>query len=279
MGEIMLLAFIGTGLLVGMVLGLTGAGGSILAVPALMTLTHWPLSQVAPAALLAVAAAAITGSVEGLRRGIVRYRAAALMALAGLPAAPLGLQAAVWMPESILLGLFSLILFWVGLRTLRDTFHKPEPVVGDRPSRLPPCRLDHRTGRFGWPLRCLAAMSALGAVTGGLSGLLGVGGGFVIVPGLRRISDLPVHSTVATSLLVVALTAAETIAVAAVSDRLPPLAPVLPFVAANVIGMLTARRLAARLSASVISRAFALITWVVCGDLLWKAWLLLGLGA
>lgn len=275
----MLLEFIGTGLLVGMVLGLTGAGGSILAVPALMTLTHWPLSQVAPAALLAVAAAAITGSVEGLRSGIVRYRAAALMALCGLPAAPIGLQAAVWMPESILLGLFSLILFWVGLRTLRGTFHRPEPAVGGRPARMPPCRLDERTGRFAWPLGCLAAMSALGVLTGGLSGLLGVGGGFVIVPGLRRISDLPVHSIVATSLLVVALTAAETIAVAAVSDRLPPLGPILPFVAANVIGMLAARRLAASLSANVISRAFALIAWMICGYLLWKACSQFGLNA
>lgn len=272
MDEITLLALISTGLVVGTVLGLTGAGGSILAVPALMSLTQWPLSQAAPAALVAVASAALIGSLDGIRKGLVRYRAAALMALAALPIAPVGLQAALLVPEHALLILFALLLFWVGFRTFRNTLRKPGATVGaGHAMKPPPCLLDQQTGRFGWPARCFAAMSALGAITGGLSGLLGVGGGFVIVPGLRRISDLPMRSAVATSLLTAGLTATETIGVAIASDRLPPLGPIVPFLAATIIGMLAARTVSTQLSNTVISRGFAIITWLVCGYLLWKA--------
>lgn len=272
MGEIALLSLISTGLVVGMVLGLTGAGGSILAVPALMSLTQWPLSQAAPAALVAVAGAALIGSLDGMRRGIVRYRAAALMALAALPVAPIGLRAALLVPEHVLLILFALLLLWVGFRTFRNTFRAraTAAMATGHVVKPPPCSLDRQTGRFGWPLRCFAAMSALGAITGGLSGLLGVGGGFIIVPGLRRISDLPMRSAVGTSLLTAALIATETIGVAIVSDRLPPIGPVVPFLAATIIGMLVARRVSSRLSNTVISRGFALTTWLVCGYLLWR---------
>ncbi|MFB9158825.1 TSUP family transporter, partial [Chromobacterium violaceum] len=78
------------GVLVGAVLGLTGAGGGILAVPALMASQGWSVPQAAPVALLAVAAGAALGAWEGWRRGEVRYRAAALMALCGLPGSALG---------------------------------------------------------------------------------------------------------------------------------------------------------------------------------------------
>lgn len=273
MGEIALLPLVSIGLLVGTVLGLTGAGGSILAVPALMALTHWSLSQAAPAALVAVASAALIGSLGGIRKGIVRYRAAALLALSALPAAPLGLQAALFVPEYALLMLFASLLFWVGLRTLRSVGRERGTAVpiADRAMKPPPCMLNRQTGRFGWPPRCFAAMGALGMMTGGLSGLLGVGGGFIIVPGLRRISDLPMHSAVATSLLAAALTATETLGIAIISDRLPPIAPIAPFLAATVIGMLVARSVAARLSSIVIARGFALTAWIVCGYLLWKA--------
>ena len=78
------------GVLVGLVLGLTGAGGGMLAVPALVFGMGWTVAQAAPVALLAVAAAAWLGSIDGLRHGLARYRAALLMALAALPSTTLG---------------------------------------------------------------------------------------------------------------------------------------------------------------------------------------------
>ena len=64
------------GLAIGTLLGLTGAGGGILAVPALMASQGWTVAQAAPVGLLAVTLAALVGTVEGLFKRIVRYRAA-----------------------------------------------------------------------------------------------------------------------------------------------------------------------------------------------------------
>ncbi|WP_241137097.1 TSUP family transporter, partial [Achromobacter xylosoxidans] len=82
------------GLCIGASLGLTGAGGGILAVPALMFGLHMSLAQAAPVALIAVGAASAVGAIQGLRSGLVRYKAALLMAITGAITAPLGLALA-----------------------------------------------------------------------------------------------------------------------------------------------------------------------------------------
>ena len=73
------------GIVVGAVLGLTGAGGGILAVPALVSGMGWSMQQAAPVALIAVAGGAALGAVEGLKKGLVRYKAALVMVISGLP--------------------------------------------------------------------------------------------------------------------------------------------------------------------------------------------------
>jgi uncharacterized membrane protein YfcA len=78
------------GVLVGLTMGLTGAGGGILAVPTLVVGLRWTMHQATPVALMAVALGAAVGAIEGLYQRLVRYRAAALMALAGIPATALG---------------------------------------------------------------------------------------------------------------------------------------------------------------------------------------------
>ena len=82
------------GVLVGAVLGLTGAGGGILAVPALVVGLGWSMQQAAPVALIAVAGGAGIGALDGFRQKLVRYRAAALMAVIGIPVTALGIRAA-----------------------------------------------------------------------------------------------------------------------------------------------------------------------------------------
>jgi uncharacterized membrane protein YfcA len=81
----------GLGLFVGLTLGLTGAGGAIIAVPLLIFALNWDVARSAPVALVAVAASAALGTVLGLRQGCVRYRAAVVMAATGAVMAPLGL--------------------------------------------------------------------------------------------------------------------------------------------------------------------------------------------
>src|SRR5690242_5540384 len=108
------------GVIVGAVLGLTGAGGSILAVPLLMFGLGWTLPQAAPVALLAVCASATFGTIVAWDVTHVRYRAAALMGVVALFTAPLGVTTASLLPLPLLTGLFALVLGYVGVRMLRQ---------------------------------------------------------------------------------------------------------------------------------------------------------------
>src|SRR5690349_9834061 len=85
---------IAIGVVVGLVLGLTGAGGSVLAVPLLMWALGWTLTESVPVALLAVCAAAVVGTMVAWRRAEVRYRAALLMGTAAVLTAPFGFAVA-----------------------------------------------------------------------------------------------------------------------------------------------------------------------------------------
>lgn len=95
------------GIAIGIILGLTGAGGGILAIPALVIGLGWTITQSTPVALFAVSAAAAVGAVDGLRKGLVRYRAAVLMALLGAVCSPLGVYVAHSLPNAVLISLFS----------------------------------------------------------------------------------------------------------------------------------------------------------------------------
>jgi uncharacterized protein len=256
------------GVLVGAVLGLTGAGGGILAVPALVAGLGWSVQQAAPVALIAVAVGAALGAVEGFRRGLVRYRAAFLMVLAGLPLTSVGLHIAARVPQSVLLVLFALVMLVVATRLLlasRTATHIERP----RPPVL--ARIDPASGRFRWTWASGLIFAGIGALAGFLTGLLGVGGGFVIVPGLRRFTDVSMHGVVATSLMVVALVSAGGVAVALAGGAPMPIQTTLFFALSTAIGMLLGRRLASRISESSVQRGFSVLVLIVAMGLLLEA--------
>ncbi|MGM7373077.1 TSUP family transporter, partial [Acinetobacter baumannii] len=99
------------GIVIGFLLGLTGAGGGILAVPALMTSQGWSVAQAAPIGLLAVALSTLIGTIEGLFKKIVRYRAAIWIALIGTPMAHIGILIANAISPVWLMLMFSLVMF------------------------------------------------------------------------------------------------------------------------------------------------------------------------
>ncbi|HWS73997.1 MAG TPA: sulfite exporter TauE/SafE family protein, partial [Quisquiliibacterium sp.] len=107
------------GSLIGLVLAFTGAGGGILAIPLLVFGLHLPVQQAAPAGLAAVGIASAVGAVLGLRDGIVRYRAAAMIGAAGTLAAPLGVALAQRLPNRPLMAAFAMLLAFVAWRMLR----------------------------------------------------------------------------------------------------------------------------------------------------------------
>lgn len=104
------------GVFVGAVLGLTGAGGGILAVPALVVGLGWSLQQAAPVALIAVAGGAAVGAAEGFRRKLVRYKAALLMTVGGMSVTSLGIRVAHALPQRALLALFAAVMLLVAGR-------------------------------------------------------------------------------------------------------------------------------------------------------------------
>ncbi len=248
------------GVVVGIIMGLTGAGGGILAVPLLVFGLQLSVAQAGPIGLLAVGISAALGALVGLKNGIVRYRAAILIAGIGIVLAPLGLWLAQRINTSVLGVLFAAVLAWVAYKTVKEA----RAVYPDSQQipLAPPCLRDTQRGRFVWTSTCAQVLTFSGAVAGFLSGLLGVGGGFVVVPALQRYTDLTTRSAVATSLAVIALVALAGVGSSIATGQLD-LAMALPFAAGGAVGMGAGAMLSTRLSQKNLKLAFAVICAVV----------------
>jgi uncharacterized membrane protein YfcA len=268
---------VGLGVFVGLVLGLTGAGGAVLAVPLLIFALNWDVARSAPVALVAVAASAALGAAIGLRQGCVRYHAALVMAGGGAPMTPIGLYLAHRVPVAPLALVFCAVLMSVAWRMYRQS--RPVTTIAcsagitscEIPSRAhsAPCQLNASTGRFVWTAPCAKALAVSGLATGFLSGLLGVGGGFVIVPALRHTTDLPMHSIVATSLLVVALVSTSAVISSAVTGHLD-FSVAWPFAGGALLGMLVGRLIAPRIAGPKLQQGFAGLAALVAVGLVLK---------
>jgi uncharacterized protein len=243
------------GLLVGFLLAMTGAGGAIISVPLLVFVVGLSVADAAPVALLAVCMSAAVGAILGLRSGVLRYKAAMVMSLTGLLLSPLGIWVAGQVPNRPLTVLFALVLAYVSVTMYRSaqqvlSGHEPEASVG------PPCMLHEVRGKLTWTLPCFRSMVVSGGLAGFLSGLLGVGGGFVIVPALKRVTNLPARAIVATSLGVIALVSLGGAVTAAMLGRMT-WDVAIPFALGSLLGMLLGRQLAQRLSGPRLQQAFA----------------------
>jgi uncharacterized membrane protein YfcA len=252
------------GSVIGLVMALTGAGGGVLAIPLLVFGLHLSVQQAAPVGLVAVGLAAVLGAGLGLRQGIVRYRAATLIGAIGMLVAPLGVYLAQQLPNRPLLGAFALVLLLTARRMLR----RP-----DQSAQLPAtvlCRVNPIDQRLTWTRPCAQALAGTGLIAGLLSGLLGVGGGFVIIPALKRHTDLEIRSIQATSLAVIALVSTSGVAAAALQT--PVLWVIaLPFTAGAVLALLAGWRIAQHLDAKRLQQAFAWFCVLVAALMLARA--------
>lgn len=264
-----LVTALGLGLAVGSILALTGAGGAILAVPLLVFGMGLTVAEAAPVALLAVAFAALIGALLGLRTGVVRYKAAMVMSAFGLCLSPIGLWAASQIPNRPLAVVFSCVLLYVSVNMFRQARRELLGFSSDE-SCGPPCMLDQTRGKLTWTLPCFRAMVASGMAAGFLSGLLGVGGGFVIVPALKKVTNLPVRSIIATSLGVITLVSFGGVIGATLSGAMN-WEIALPFAAGGFTGMLTGRSIGERLKGPRLQQSFAVFAFVVAVSMMLKA--------
>ncbi|WP_334187673.1 sulfite exporter TauE/SafE family protein [Noviherbaspirillum sp.] len=254
------------GALVGGVMGLTGAGGGILAVPLLVFGLQLTVVQAGPIGLLAVGIAAAMGAIIGVKVGTVRYRAALLIAATGIVLAPAGVWLGQRLDTQILSVLFAVVLLWVAYKNFRESRQDGEANSSDT---KPPCIRDMQSGRFVWTTTCAIRLAASGSIAGVLSGLLGVGGGFVMVPALQRYTDLAMQSVVATSLAVIALISIAGVTASIVSGHFN-VAIGTPFAAGALAGMLLGGVLSSRLSPRYLKTAFALICLIVAAAMIVK---------
>ena len=257
------------GIFVGSLMGLTGAGGGILSVPLLVFALHLKIAEAAPVSLLAIALAAGFGALLGLKNKILRYKAAGLMAILGLALSPLGLWASQRIPNAPLLIIFSLILFYVSIRLYRQAYKEIHGIPDFDGKPPPPCLLDTSRGKLAWNIPCARALMFSGGLAGFLSGLLGVGGGFVIVPALKRYTDLPVQAIVATSLGVLAIISSGGVIFSAISGVLD-LALAAPFALGALCGLLLGRSIGKKLSGPKLQQIFSVFTLVVAVSLATK---------
>jgi uncharacterized membrane protein YfcA len=262
-----LLTVLALGLVVGVILALTGAGGGILAVPLLVFGIGMSVAEAGPIGLLAVGMAAALGAALGLREGIVRYRAALLVAAAGMLLAPPGLWLAHRIDNRWLSVVFAGVLLLVAFRTFHQAT-RPAPRATGPAGQA--CVRDQAGGRFIWTSNCARALTLTGSVAGLLSGLLGVGGGFVMVPALQRYTDLPMRSVVATSLAVIALVSVTGVATSAATGGIA-WHVALPFAAAALAGMSGGRMVSARLAGPHLQIGFAAVAAAVAAGMLVKS--------
>lgn len=260
---------IGLGAFVGLMMALTGAGGGILSVPLLVFGLKLSVASAGPIGLLAIAVAGSLGAINGLRTKLLRYRAALVMAGLGVLLAPVGIHLAQRIPNQPLLIAFASLLIIVSVRMLIQAQHE---ITGKAPTELPapPCKLDQSISRLIWSVPCARALMGSGAVAGFLSGLLGVGGGFIIVPALKKLTDLPMQSIVATSLGVLALISITGVTSAALAGHLDWSIGI-PFAGGAFMGMAFGSLIAKQISGPRIQQAFAIFTFFISLSLFYKA--------
>ena len=217
------------GALVGLVLGLIGGGGSILAVPMLIYVVGVTSPHVAiGTSAVAVAASAAINLVLHARQGTVKWRCATLFALVGAIGAWVGATLGKATNGQSLLALFGAVMIAVGLLMVRPRRQGDNPGV----------RLDMQSVTILGP-----RLVTTGAATGFASGYFGIGGGFLIVPSLLFATNMPMIAAVGSSLLAVAAFGATTALSYSRSGLIDwPLAGV--FVAGGVLGGIVGTRLA-----------------------------------
>ena len=228
------------GLAIGILLGVVGGGGSVLAVPVLVYVLGEPVKRAITESLLIVGVTALVGALAAARAGRVRVRVALAFAAVGAGAAVAGTALNRLVDARLVLLGFGVLLLLAAYRMLRGRRTGPTHAGGDeQPPR--------------WP-RVVAA----GAITGLLTGFFGIGGGFVIVPALTLALGLPMSVAVGTSLLVIALTSGAAFAAHLASGGIN-VSLALTFAASAMAGMLIGTKLHGQLPEPRLRQFFAVL--------------------
>lgn len=229
---------------VGTVVGLVGAGGAIIAVPALVYLVGLPPDDAVPTSLLVVGLSSLAGLLPRRHTGI-NWTLVAVLGVAGFPASWAGAAVSERLDPDVLMLLFAAVMVLAGTRMLLAGRGTP----GVRPAGPPVPGL-------------LLRGAAAGLAVGFLTGLLGVGGGFLLIPALTLFLRVPLQQAVGTSLAVIAVNSASGFT-AHLAGLSMDWALALTFAAVASAASLAAARLSRRLDDVLVSRMFAVLIFLV----------------
>ncbi len=232
--------------LVGLCLGLLGAGGGILTLPLLVHFAGMDAHEAVPLSLAIVGTASLFGAVLSARQGRVATRAALSIGAGGIPGAHLGAALSPRVPNEVLLLFFAAVMAVAGVAMWRRSQRANAPRATPQPGgeRVHP------------PSHSLLRLLPIGLGIGVLTGFLGVGGGFLIVPALTLAGGLDMKRATGTSLAVIVINSAAGLWGHSRGE------PVLwtqaaVYVAMAILGMAGGLRLARHLPARRLEQAFA----------------------
>src|SRR5690606_21185813 len=247
-------------LLVGLLLGLLGGGGSILAVPIFVYVLGFEAKAAIAQSLLVVGVTSLVGSWGHWRAGHVQVRVAVTFGVVAMVGAVLGARLSVYMSGTTQLVLFAVVMLMASvfmLRGRRTHAATAEDVArGIAPDGGPVVVK---------PLFIVLQALAVGIVTG----VVGVGGGFMIVPALTLLAGLPMHQAVGTSLVVIAFNGLAGFAgyLGQVQVDWPI---VMSFTGIAIVGTLAGTALARHVRAASLRRGFAVFLVVVAAFILYQ---------
>lgn len=237
------------GLAIGLAVGTLGGGGSVLAVPVLVYILDQPVEEATTMSLLVVASGAIAGAAGHARAGRVCWRHAWSFTAAALPGIALGTVAGEAVSSTLLLGAFGLIMLAAAHATWRKVEEQDAAPDWEPGSACPPLQLP----------RDLIA----GVLVGFVTGMFGVGGGFLIVPTLAIALAFTMRTAVGTSLAIITATSLLGLAAHLIAGRGIDAEITTAMSLACVAGALFGASLATRIPQRSLGRAFALLVVAV----------------
>jgi uncharacterized membrane protein YfcA len=233
-------------LLIGVSLGLLGGGGSILTLPILTYAVGMETKQAIAASLFVVGVTSATGAIAHARAGRIRWRTGLLFGAAGMVGAFAGGRVAAYIPGVVLMLLFAAMMVATGIAMLRG-----------RGARTSAKATDLAIGK----------VLVEGVIVGVVTGLVGAGGGFLVVPALVLLGGLPMELAVGTSLVVIAMKSFAGMAGhLGHADIDWPIT--LAVTAAAVAGSLLGGRLAGRIPGPILRRGFGVFVLVMAAFVL-----------
>jgi uncharacterized protein len=243
--------------LIGLSLGLLGGGGSILTVPIFVYVLGFGAKEAIAMSLAVVGAVSLVGAAGHWRAGNVNLRVALVFGSVAMAGTYLGARLAVYFSGGAQLALFAVVMLLAAGFMLR----------GERPTASPAAaEPSDATAAARMPL---ALIVAEGLAVGVLTGLVGVGGGFLIVPALVLLARIPMKQAVGTSLLVIAMKS-TTGFLGYLGQVEVPWAFMGLFTGVAIVGIMGGTYLVRFVSQAALKRAFAVFLIVMGGFILYQ---------